>query len=152
VPWWHGTTGGMIPAEVTGVRRLDAVAPGGRLIAPLAAFSASVPGLQSAVLAPGGGQLVASSCHAAQHTATALIVELSAANGRLVRVLRTQTARFSNDADAADAVFSSCRVLSVAGGGAPVLVQAFAFGRIDNGVFIALPGATPRVLPISAAW
>jgi hypothetical protein len=152
VPWWHGTTGGMIPAEVTGIRRLDAVAPGGSLTAPLTAFPAAVPGLQSAMLAPGGGQLIASSCHAAQHTATARVVELSAANGRLVRVLRTQTARFGNDADAADAVFSSCRVLSVAGDGAPVLVQAFAFGRIDNGVFTPLPGATPRVLPVTAAW
>jgi hypothetical protein len=33
-----------------------------------------------------------------------------------------------------------------------VLVQAFAFGRIDNGVFTSLPGTTPRVLPVSAAW
>jgi hypothetical protein len=152
VPWWHSTTGGMIPAEITGIRRLDAAAPGGSLTASLTAFPASVPGLQSAMLAPGGGQLIASSCHAAQHTATARIVELSAANGRLVRVLRTQTARFGNDADAADAIFSSCRVLSVAGGGAAVLVQAFAFGRIDNGVFTPLLGATPRVLPVIAAW
>jgi hypothetical protein len=43
-------------------------------------------------------------------------------------------------------------VLSVAGGGDQVLVQAFGFGRIDNGVFTSLPGTTPRVLPVSAAW
>jgi hypothetical protein len=67
-------------------------------------------------------------------------------------VLRTQTARFSNDADAADAVFSSCRVLSVADDGDQVLVQAFGFGRIDNGVFTSLPGTTPRALPVAAAW
>jgi len=152
VPWWHGTTGSMTPAEITGTRQLDAAASGASLTAPLTPFPAPVPGLQSVMLAPGGGQLIASSCHQAQHTATARVLELSAANGRLVRVLRTQTARFGNDADAADAVFSSCRVLSVAGGGAPVLVQAFAFGRIANGVFTPLPGATPKVLPVSAAW
>jgi hypothetical protein len=43
-------------------------------------------------------------------------------------------------------------VLAVAGDGDHVLVQAFAFGRIDNGVFTSLPGTTPRVLPVSAAW
>ena len=43
-------------------------------------------------------------------------------------------------------------MLSVAGGGDHVLVQAFTFGRIDNGVFTLLPGTTSRVLPVSAAW
>ena len=153
VPWWHDTGNGMDPAEITGVRWLDAAAPGGSLTAaPLAAFPVPVPGLQSAVIAPGGGEVIASSCRAGHHTATARVIELSAANGQLIRVLRTQTARFGNDADAADAVFSQCQALSVAGDGDHVLVQAFAFGRIDNGVFTSLAGATPRVLPVSAAW
>jgi hypothetical protein len=47
---------------------------------------------------------------------------------------------------------STCQVLSVAGNGDQVLVQAFAFGRIDNGDFTPLLGTTPRVLPVSAAW
>jgi len=153
VPWWHSTTPSTIPAEITGIRRLDTAAPGGNLAAaPLAAFPAPVPGLQSAMITPGGGQVIASSCRAAYHSATAQVVELSAANGQLIRVLRTQADRFSNDADAQDAIFSRCRVLSVAGDGDHVLVQAFAFGRIDNGVFTSLPGTTPRVLPVSAAW
>ncbi len=67
-------------------------------------------------------------------------------------MLRAQTARFGNDADAQDAIFSTCQVLSVAGDGNHVLVQAFAFGRIDNGVFASLAGTTPRVLPVYAAW
>ena len=151
VPWWHSTTPDTIPAQLTGIRHLDAAAPGGSLAAaPLAAFPAPVTGLQSALLAPGGGQLIASSCRAAHRTATARVVELSATNGQLIRVLRTQAARFGTDAQ--DAIFSPCRVLSVAGDGDHVLVQAFAFGRIDNGVFTSLPGATPRVLPVSAAW
>jgi hypothetical protein len=153
VPWWHDTGHGMDPAEVTGVRQLDAAAPGGSLAsAPLATFPAPVLGLQSAVIAPGGGEVVVSSCSAGHDTATTRVVELSAMNGRLIQVLRTQTARFGNDADAVGAVFSQCQVLSVAGRGDHVLVQAFAFGRIDNGVFISLPGTTSRFLQVSAAW
>ena len=153
IPWWHSTSESMIPAEITGIRHLDATAPGGSLAAArLITFPVPVPGLQSAVIAPGGGGVIASSCRAGHHTATARVVELSAANGTLVRVLRTQTARFGNDADAQDAITSTCQVLSVAGDGNQVLVQAFAFGRIDNGVFTSLPGATPHVLPVSASW
>jgi hypothetical protein len=33
-----------------------------------------------------------------------------------------------------------------------LLVQAFPFGRIDNGVFTSLSGTTPRVLPVAVAW
>jgi hypothetical protein len=153
VPWWHDTGHGMGPAEITGVRQLDLAAPGGSLAAArLIAFPDPVPGLQSALLAPGGGQVITSSCRAGHHTATVRVAELSAADGRLVRVLRAQTARFGNDAAAQDAVFATCQVLSVAGDGDHVLVQAFAFGRIDNGAFTSLPGTTPRVLPVSAAW
>jgi len=36
--------------------------------------------------------------------------------------------------------------------GAHVLVQAFALGHLDNGVFTALPGTPPHALPVSAAW
>jgi hypothetical protein len=111
-----------------------------------------VSGLESALLAPGGGDVIALSCRAGHHTATARVVALSATSGQLIRVLRTQTARFGNDADAQDAIFSTCQVLSVASDGDHVLAQAFAFGRIDNDVFTSLPGMTPRVLPVSAAW
>jgi hypothetical protein len=45
-----------------------------------------------------------------------------------------------------------CEVLSVAGDGAHVLVEAFGFGRIDNRVFTSLPGTSPLVRPVSAAW
>lgn len=153
VPWWRDTGNGMGPAEITGVRQVDLAESGGSLTAArLTAFPAPAAGLESALLAPGGGQVITSSCRAGHHTATVRVAELSAADGRLIRVLRSQTARFGNDADAEDAVFSQCRVLSVAGDGDHVLVQAFAFGRIDNGVFTSLAGTTPRVLPVFAAW
>jgi hypothetical protein len=118
VPWWHDIGHGMIPAQVTGVRQLDLAAPGGSLAAArLVAFPAPVTGLESALITPGGGNVLTSSCRAGHHTATVRIAELSATDGRLVRVLRTQTARFGNDADAQDAVFSTCQVLAVAGDG-----------------------------------
>jgi hypothetical protein len=153
VPWWHDIGHGMGPAEITGVRHLDLTAPGGSLAAaPLIAFPFPVTGLASALITPGSGDVITSACRAGHHTATVRIAEMSATDGRPIRVLRTQTARFGNDADAQDATYSMCQVLSVAGGGGHVLVQAFAFGRIDNGVFTSLPGTTPRVLPVSAAW
>jgi hypothetical protein len=99
-----------------------------------------------------GRDVITSSCRAGHHAATVRVAELSATDGRLVRVLRTQTARFGNDAGAQDAIFSTCQVLPAAGDGDHVLVQAFAFGWIDNGVFTSLPGTTPCVLPVSAAW
>jgi hypothetical protein len=155
VPWWHSVSQSMVPAELTGVRELDAAAPGGNLAAArLVAFPAPVPDLGSAMIAPGGGNIIASSCRAGQRqdTATAQVTELSATNGRLVRVLRTQTARFRDDADVQQAIQSACRILSVTGDGGDVLIEAFAFGRIDNGAFISLPGTSPDALPISATW
>jgi hypothetical protein len=152
VPWWHGTSQGMNPAAITGVRELDIAAPGRSLLgAPLVTFAVPVTGLESAVIAPGGLDLITSSCRTAHHTATARITELSVPAGQLVQVLTTQTTRFGNDADAQAAAFSQCQVLSVASG-SYVLVQAFALGRIDNGAYTALPGTSPDVLPVSAAW
>ena len=54
--------------------------------------------------------------------------------------------------DAQGAILATCRVLSVAVDGDHVLVQAFAFGRIDNGVFTSLPGMSPGASPVSATW
>ena len=165
VPWWHSTSAaaavmlppGMIPAVVTGIRQIDAAQPGGSLAAArLAAFPVPVRGLRSAVITPGGGEVVASSCRAAGNTATAQVVGLSAANGRLIGVLGTYTARFSNADYALGSTYASCQVLSVTGDGDHVLIQAFAFGRIDNGVFTALPGTptigVPVFAKVFAAW
>jgi hypothetical protein len=155
VPWWHSESAGTEPADLIGVRQLNLASPGGSLLAaPLVTYPAPVQGLQSAMIAPGGGYVVASSCRAGpgRHTGTARIMELSPATGRVVDVLRTQTTRFGNNADVQDAISSTCRVLSAVDGGGLVLAQAFAFGRIDNGVFASLPGTSPHVLPVSAAW
>jgi hypothetical protein len=155
VPWWHSGPGSTSPASLMGVREVNLATPGGSLLAAqLVTYPAPVQGLQSAMIAPGGGYVVASSCRAGpgRHTGTARILELSPATGRVVEVLRTQKTRFGNSADVQDAISSSCRVLSPVNGGGLVLAQAFSFGRIDNGVFTSLPGTSPAVPPVSAAW
>ena len=155
VPWWHSGSAGTVPASLTGVRELNLASPGGSLLAAqLVTYQAPVRDLGSAVIAPGGGYVVASSCQTGpgRHTGTAQIMELSPATGQVVDVLRTQTTRFGNNADVQDAIFSTCRVLSAVDGGGIVLAQAFAFGRIDDRAFTSLPGTSPRVLPVSAAW
>jgi len=154
VPWWHSTSANTIPATLTGLRELPVATPGAKPpAARLVTFPEAVPGLESAIVAPGGGSLVVSSCRAGPRpdSATARILELSAADGRPIRVLRTQAARFRDGADVQDAISSQCRVLSVADGDR-ALVQAFAFGRDGAGRFTPLPGASPGVRPVSAAW
>jgi hypothetical protein len=73
------------------------------------------------------------------------------ADGQLVRVLRTQTTRFPNATDEQNALDESCAVLSADASGQHVLVQAFSFGRIDNGVFTALLGVPSSSVPLAAA-
>jgi len=155
IPWWHSESGSTIQASLTGVRELNLASPGGSLLAaPLVTYPAPVTGLQSAMIAPGGGYVVASSCRSGpgRHAGTAQIMELSPATGRVVEVLRTQTTQFGSKADVQDAIFSTCRVLSPVDGGGLVLAQAFGFGRIDGRAFTSLPGTSPHVLPVSAAW
>lgn len=155
IPWWHGESGSIIQASLTGIRELNLASPGGSLLAaPLVTYPAPVTGLDSAMIAPGGGYVVASTCRSGpgRHIGTAQIMELSPATGRVVKVLRTQTTRFGNNADVQDAISSTCRVLSAVDGGGLVLAQAFAFGRIDGKAFTSLPGTSPHVLPVSAAW
>lgn len=157
--WWHTTSLATGAADIVGTRELDLTAPGSNLLeARPTAFQTAIPGVQSAMITSGGRDIVASSCGDAaasggdHGTAVARIVELSAADGRLLRVLRTQTERFANTADEQDAIDATCSVLSADPSGYHLLVQAFSFGRIDNGVFTALPGVSPRVLFVAAAW
>lgn len=153
VPWWRSATSlSMFPAVITGIGQIDTAAPGGSLTARLTLFPVPAQGLQSAVITPGDGEVVASSCRAGHDTATARIVELSATNGQLIGVLQTQTTRFANNLDAVGAAFGTCQVLSVADDGDYALVQDFAFGRINNGVFTSLPGTPPHPVTVFAAW
>jgi hypothetical protein len=159
--WWHGTSLATGAVVIAGTGELDTSAPGDNLLqSRLTLFATAIQGVQSAVITAGGRDIIASSCRGIANsgryhdTAVARIVELSAADGRLVRELRTQTTSFSSADDEQNALYLACSVLSVDPSGQHVLVQAFDFGRIDNGVFTALPGgaAPPGVPFAAAAW
>ena len=156
--WWHSPSRQAGAAVIVGVRELDAASPGGNLLASrLIPFRIATPGIGSAMIASGGREIVAAACHDTAPpghqpgSVTAKIIELSAADGRLLRVLRTQTLRYTS-LGGQDRLDGGCAVLSVDPTGDHVLVQAFAFARIDHGVFTALPGATPGVTFVAAAW
>jgi hypothetical protein len=164
--WWHTVTTGPkdhVPyyetRDLVGIRELNTSAPGSNLLASrLTAFPKAAKGLQSAVIVPGGREVIASYCRDAsgsgspQRTGVARIVALSAADGRPLRVLATQTARFANWDAEGTAFDMSCTVWSVDPSGNHVLAQPFRFGRIDHGVFTPLPGRPPGVLFVIAAW
>jgi hypothetical protein len=156
-PWWH-ITSATGTAVITGVRQLDTSRPGGNLLeSQLTGFPAAVSGIHSAVIASSGREIIAAACHDtsppghSRGRVTARIIELSAADGRLLRVLRTQSARYTNLGEQ-DYLDGGCAVLSADPSGNHALVQDFQFGRIDNGVFTAMPGAGAGVTFVAAGW
>jgi hypothetical protein len=155
--WWHTTSLSTGARALLGVLGLDTSAPGASLLNSTMFLFPATTDYQSAQVMPGDRVIVASSCadiiasRGNQGLARAQIVELSATSGRLIRVLRTQVASFSNTTEE-HALSASCAVLSVDPSGDHLLVQAFSLGRIDNGVFTALPGASSGTLGAAAAW
>ena len=156
--WWHSPSQQPGATVIVGIRELDAASAGGNLLASrLIPFRTVTPGIGSAMIASGGREIVAAACNDTASpghqpgSVTAKIIELSAADGRLLRVLRTQTARYTS-LGGQDRLDGGCAVLSVDPTGNHVLVQGFAFGRIDHGVFTSLPGATPGETSVAAAW
>lgn len=81
-----------------------------------------------------------------------MVAEYSAANGQTVNVLRSQIERYSS-ANQGNLLFDECTgVKSVDPSGQHLLVQGFQFGRIDNGVYTALPHGTNPDNTIAAQW
>jgi len=157
-PWWHITSSATGAAAITGIRQLDTFAPGGNLLeSQLIGFPAAISGIHSAMITSSGHEIIAAACHDTsppghpQGRVTARIVELSAADGQLLRTLRTQTARYTNLGEQ-DYLDGGCAVLSVDPSGNHVLVQDFRFGRMDNGLFTALPGASANATFVAAGW
>jgi hypothetical protein len=158
--WWHTTSQTAGSAVIAGVRQLDTSVPGSNLLASrLIPFTAIYSGasFQSAIITSGGREIVASACHDtalpghSHGRVTAWILELSAADGHLVRVLRIQTASYRTVGEQ-DILDGGCTVLSADPSGDHLLVQDFGFGRLDHGVFTALPGATPDMTNLAAGW
>ena len=151
-PVWYTTTSGARSITSVETIHVPASAGAGESLQE-SLFSIPVRGISSAILTADGKHLVGSSCAPGQgNTATARILELSATDGHVVRVLRTQRARFASQDVAQQAVALTCSVLSADPSGRHLLTQAFTFGRIDDGAFRALPGASADDLYAAAAW
>jgi hypothetical protein len=155
--WWHDLSlAGQLPPALTGIRQLEVAAPGSNLLDSRLIRGVAGRSVYSALVAPDGREVIASTCRDVagpgdrSGTVTGQIVELSVPDGRLIRVLHRQTARYhviggENPLDA------SCSVLSLDPTGTQVLAVCFQLGRIEGGVFTALPGA-PVPEWVAAAW
>jgi hypothetical protein len=153
--WWHDVSWHG-PTVLAGIRQLDVAAPGRDLL-----DSRLIPGVAgrsvtSALVAPDGRGVIASTGRDVEGpgdrsgTVTGQLVELSVPDGRLIRVFRTQTARYHAIGGEAP-LEASCSVLSLDSTGTHVLAVCFQLGRIDNGMFTDLPGASVPELT-AAAW
>jgi hypothetical protein len=156
-PWWHDSlqtpTGG---STIAGIRQLDTAAPGSDLLAArLTTFPAPIDAL-SALVTADGRYLVTAACPGETSAGftrpqPASVIEYSAADGRLDRLLGTQIAKPGRPGP------YFCDVYSVARNGTDVLAQLGGFGRIDGQVFTALPAlasglASNLPLTVAAAW
>ena len=152
VPWWHSTTAYTAGADVVGVRQFAVSGPGQTLHEGTLRLLPTPIALSSALVVNGGETIIGSVCTQQKgqpDAATARVDELSLASPPIIHQLRAQSIR---NRDAGDAVQSQCSVLSADPGGQHVLIQAFTFGRLDNGTFTPLPGLTPRIGFVAAAW
>jgi len=151
-PWWHEAFNVMMGADgrIVGFGQLntadqDAQLPG-RLIAP------PVSVLRSVVFAAGSTRGVATACRefaaGTVGTITARTGEISRADSGRFRVFHSETEHFTDSRTAA-ILGSSCAVLSIDPSGQHALVYGFRFGRLDGGVFTALPAEDGS---FSAAW
>jgi hypothetical protein len=160
--WQRAVDQGVVYAT-EGVRLLDTAAPGdnladAKLIVPSGVVAAGA--IKSALITPDGRDVIAVtlrdlSPQASSQTVIVQLAELQAGSGRLIRVLRTQTARL--DQGAFISLQNTLGVLSFDSAGQYVLVQGIQFGWLevsgpDPGRFtpLPLPSAAPFVL--SAAW
>jgi hypothetical protein len=160
--WLRDSRGG-ITSVAEGVRLLDTTAPGddladAKLIVPSGVDAAG--SIDSALITPDGRDVIVAtmrdlSPQATHHTVVLQFAELKAGTGKLVRVLRTQTAQY----DSSDflGVAPTPSIVSLDSDGRYALVQGFQFGRLDiagpdPGQFGALTGAQASMYTNFAAW
>ena len=150
-------------ALTEGVRLLDTAAPGdnladAKLIVPSGVVAAG--SIKSALITPDGRDVIVATLRelsplADSHTVIVQLAELQAGTGRLVRVLRTQTARY--DQGGYITLQASLGVLSFGSAGQYVLVQGIQFGWLDvggpdPGRFTPLPALPAGQYVTVAAW
>ena len=158
----RSTQSGLMSAP-RGIRLLDTAAPGDNLLAGTVIVPRGVVAagsLVSALITPDGRDVIVVTWRdltprASTHTVVVQFAELQASTGRLVRLLRTETARYDqvNVVTAED----SLGVLSLAPQGRYALVQGVQFGRLDvsgpgPGRFTPLPAVPAGQYVNFAAW
>ena len=160
--WLRSTQSGLMSAP-RGVRLLDINAPGDNLVAGTVIVPRGVVAagsLVSALITPDGRDVIVVTWRdltprAKTHTVVVQFAELQASTGRLVRLLRTQTARY--DFVHVVTVEDSLGVLSLSPQGRYALVQGTQFGWLDvggpdPGRFTPLPAVPAGQYVNFAAW
>jgi hypothetical protein len=160
--WLRSTQSGLMSAP-RGIRLLDTAAPGdnlvaGTLIVPSGVVAAG--SIVSALITPDGRDVIVVTWRdlhpqASIHTVIVQFAELQASTGRLVRLLRTQTARY--DEVHVITLEVSLGVLSLGPQGRYALVQGVKFGWLDvggpnPGRFTPLPAVPAGQYVNFAAW
>ena len=160
--WLRSTQSGLMSAP-RGIRLLDTAAPGDNLVAGTVIVPSGVVAagsIVSALITPGGRDVIVVTWRdltprASSHTVVVQFAELQAATGRLVRLLRTETARY--DQVSVVTVEDSLGVLSLGSQGRYALVQGVKFGWLDvggpdPGRFTPLPAVPAGQYVNFAAW
>jgi hypothetical protein len=160
--WLRSTQSGLMAAP-RGIRLLDTAAPGDNLVAGTVIVPSGVVAggsIVSAQITPDGRDVIVVTWRdltprAKTHTVVVHFAELQASTGRLVRLLRTETAR--SDQVNADGVETSLGVLSLGSQGRYALVQGLQFGWLDvsgsdPGRFTPLPAVPVGQYVNFAAW
>ena len=160
--WLRSTQSGLMSAP-RGIRLLDINAPGDNLVAGTVIVPRGVVAagsLVSALITPDGRDVIVVTWRdltprASTHTVVVQFAELQASTGRLVRLLRTETARY--DQVNVVTVEDSLGVLSLGSQGRYALVQGVKFGWLDVGGpdlgrFTRLPAVPAGQYVNFAAW
>jgi len=160
--WLNADQSGLMSAP-RGIRLLDIAAPGDNLLAGTVIVPRGVVAagsLVSALITPDGRDVIVVTWrdltpHAKTHTVVVQFAELQASTGRLVRLLRTERARY--DQVSIVTVEDSLGVLSLEPQGRYALVQGVKFGRLDVGGpdlgrFTPLPAVPAGQYVNFAAW
>ena len=160
--WLRSTQSGLMSAP-RGIRLLDTAAPGDNLVAGTVIVPSGVVAagsIVSALITPDGRDVIVVTWRdltprASTHTVVVQFAELQASTGRLVRLLRTETARY--DQVNVVTVEDSLGVLSLEPQGRYALVQGVKFGWLDvggpdPGRFTPLPAVPAGQYVNFAAW
>ena len=160
--WLRSTQSGLMAAP-RGIRLLDTAAPGDNLVAGTLIVPGGVVAagsIVSALITPDGRDVIVVTWRdltpqASTHTVVVQFAELQASTGRLVRLLRTQTARY--DEVHVITLEVSLGVLSLGPQGRYALVQGVKFGWLDvggpdPGRFTPLPAVPAGQYVNFAAW